>query len=413
MSAADENREPEARALGRHRFTPQAVVRFLSRIEARAAQAGDETLMSAVTVGRRALAEWQKLAERLRDLEREYQGQASLESRARTRLRDVLDLLDRLVDQSEPGALAAELGGLARDGLTLPPQRGSLRDAAGGLAVRMLGTFDLTIDGKRVTHWRGQRTRSLMQFLAAHRLRGVSRDELIAAVWPDIDEDNGRHRLHQGIYELRSTLRAADPGRSPIVCVDGAYAFDPQVPIWVDVEEFDDLTATTMRSIKEHRAEEAIEVSRCALALYRGDFLYQATDADWATCERNRLCARFVLLSTQLADLLTRRGDYREAIDVLEPVLNMEPWNEDATVLTMRCYAKTGARSLAATAYRSCAEALISEFGITPGTHTVRVYEQIRSGAPPEQRGRLSQALDRRVPRLPSPPVPGAARPAQ
>jgi DNA-binding SARP family transcriptional activator len=179
------------------------------------------------------------------------------------------------------------------------------------------------------------------------------------------------------------------------------------------VEEFDDLTATAMRSITEQQAEEAIEASHRALALYRGDFLYQATDADWATCERNRLCARFVLVSTQLADLLTRRGDYREALAVLEPVLTMEPWNEDATVLTMRCYAKTGARSLAAAAYRSCAGALTSEFGITPGAHTVRVYEQIRSGAPLEQRGRLSQALERRVPRLPSPPVPGAARPAQ
>ena len=409
MSAADEDREPEARALGRHRFTPQAVVRFLARIEARAAQAGDETLMSAVTVGRRALAEWQKLAERLRDLEREYQGQALLEWRARTRLRDVLDLLERLVDQSEPDARGAEPGGLARDGLTLSPQRG----AAGGLAVRMLGAFDLTIDGKRVTHWRGQRTRSLMQFLAAHRLRGVFRDELIAAVWPDIDEDNGRHRLHQGIYELRSTLRAANPGSSPIVCVDGAYGFDQQVPIWVDVEEFDDLTAAAMRSIKAQRTEEAIEASRCALALYRGDFLYQATDADWATCERNRLCARFVLLSTQLGDLLTRRGDYRDALAVLEPVLNMEPWNEDAVVLTMRCYAKTGARSRAAAAYRSCAEALASEFEITPGVHTVQAYEQIRSGAPMDHRGPLSQALDRRVPRLSSPPAPGAARPAQ
>jgi DNA-binding SARP family transcriptional activator len=388
------------------------VVRSLGLIEDRAAQAGDGTLMSAVKVGRQALADWQELADRLRESEAEYEGLASLESRARMRLRNVLDLLDKL-EQSESSSLPTQPGELTSSGLTLSPQCGPVRDAPGGLAVRMLGTFDLTIDGRRVTHWHGQRTRSLMQFLAAHRLRGASRDELIAAVWPDVDEENGRHRLHQGIYELRSTLRAADPDHSPIVCVDGAYGFDRSVPIWVDVEVFDGLVSAAMRSIMEQRVDEAIEVSEAALELYRGDFLRQATDADWATCERNRLCARFVLLSIQLGALLTRRGDCRAALAVLDPVLSMEPWNEDATVLKMRCYAKTGASSMAATAYRACAEALASEFGINPAAHTVSVYEQIRSAAPAEERGRLTKARDRTAPRPPSIPGPDAVRPAQ
>ncbi len=413
MAVADKKHEPELLGLGRHLFTPQTVVRILSRVEARAAQAGDETLMSAVVVGRRALAEWQKFADRLRELEGEYQGQASLESKARTRLRDVLDLLDKLVDPAKSNSQPTQPVGLTPEGPALSTQGGTLREPPGGLAVRMLGTFDLSIDGRRVTHWHGQRTRSLMQFLATHRLRGVSRDELIAAIWPDIDEDSGRHRLHQGIYELRSTLRAADPHRSPIVCVEGSYGFDKRVPIWVDVEEFDDLVSIAMRSVIEQRPDETIEVSRKALDLYRGDFLSQATDADWATSERNRLCARFLLLSIQLGELLTRRGDYRAALAVLDPVLRMEPWNEDATVLKMRCYAKAGARSMATTAFRSCVEALTSEFGITPAARTVRVYEQIRSAGPTEERGRLSQAQDRTARRLPLPPVRDAARPAQ
>jgi DNA-binding SARP family transcriptional activator len=413
MAVARDNHEPEPLDLARHRFTPQAVVRILSRIEARAARAGDETLMSAVVVGRRALAEWQKLADRLGELEGEYHGQASLESRARTRLRDVLDLIDKLVEPPKSTSRPTRPGGLTPDGPTLSRQCGPISEPAGGMAVRMLGTFDLSIDGRPVTHWHGQRTRSLMQFLTTHRLRSVSRDELIAAIWPDVDEDSGRHRLHQGIYELRSTLRAADPGRSPIVCLDGTYGFDKQVPIWVDVEEFDDLVSTAMRSVMEQRPDEAIEVSRKALELYRGDFLSAATDADWATSERNRLCARFVLLSIQLGELLTRCGDYRAALTVLDPVLRMEPWNEDATVLKMRCYAKAGARSMATTAYRSCVEALTSEFGILPAARTVRAYEQIRSAAPTEERGDLTQARDRTARRLPLPPVPDAARPAQ
>jgi DNA-binding SARP family transcriptional activator len=381
--------------------------------EARAAQAGDETLRSAVTVGRQALADWRKQTDRLGELEGEYQGQARVEARARMRLRDVLDLLDKLVNQPESSSLPTQPGELTPGGLALSPRLGPVRETPGGLAVRMLGSFDLTIDGRPVTHWHGQRTRSLMQFLTAHRLRGVSRDELITAVWPDIGEECGRHRLHQGIYELRSTLRAADPSRSPIVCIDGVYGFDRSVPVWVDVEVFDGLASAAMRSSMEQRVDEAIEVSRAALELYRGDFLRQATDADWATSERNRLSARFVLLSIQLGELLTGRGDCRAALAVLDPVLSMEPWNEDATVLKMRCYATTGARSMAAATYRACAEALASEFGIKPAAHTVSVHEQIRSAAPAEQRSRLTQARGRTAPRPPSLPGSDTARPAR
>jgi hypothetical protein len=155
MAAADEKHEQEPLGLGRHRFSPHAIVRILSRLEARAAQAGDETLMSAVLVGRSALAEWQKGADRLRELEGEYQGLVCLESRARARLRDVLDLLDKLVEPPKSKPQRSEPGGLTPDGPTLSRQRETIREPASGMAVRMLGAFDLSIGGRQVTQWRG------------------------------------------------------------------------------------------------------------------------------------------------------------------------------------------------------------------------------------------------------------------
>ena len=356
-------------------------------MDARAAQACDETLASAVSTARRALAEWQELAARLHDVEREYQRLAWGESRALARLHDVLDLLDKLADQSRLTSAPARLGVLASGDQTPFPRFRVSRDTAGVLAIRMLGPFELSIDGRRITHWHGQRTQSLMQFLTAHRNRSVLRGELIEAVWPDAGEENGRHRLHQGVYELRNTLRVIDPDRSYIVCADGGYGVDRKVPIWVDVEEFDDLASTAVRSYGDSQADQAIVLSQEALQLYRGDFLCQAIEADWATIERNRLRARFVLLSIHLGAELARRGDCERALAVVDPVLSIEPWNEDATVVKMRCHARTGARSMAATAYRSCAEALAREFDVAPAAQTTRVYDQIRSGGPPEYRG--------------------------
>jgi len=366
----------------RDRFTPQAVDHLLGRLEARAAEARDETLASAVATARTALAEWQDLAGRLLKLEREHERLALSESGALARLQHVLDLLDHFA-----GPLRLDSAAWARQpsprGLIPMPRASPDRDAPGFVAVRMLGAFELTIGGQRVTDWRGQRTQSLMQFLTAHRHRSVPRDELIAAVWPDADEDGGRHRLHQAVYELRRTLRAIGPGRSPILCADGGYQVDHELPFWIDVEEFDGLASAASRCFAARRPGEAIELGQQALNLYRGDFLGQVTAADWATAERNRLRACFVQLGIHLGELLAGRGDYAAALAVVDPVLGMEPWNEDATVIKMRCHARSGARSLAAAAYRSCAEALACELGMTPATLTVRVYDQIRSAGPP------------------------------
>ena len=363
MSVAGQDDERQARASQRHQLTLQAADRTLGQMEERAAKAHDETLTCAVTTGRRALAEWQALAGRRRELEAEYEQVAHSESRALTRLTDALDLLDKFVEPPRMTSASMRPGG----------------PGAGGVAVRMLGVFELALDGRRVIHWRGQRTQSVMQFLIAHRDRNVLRDELIAAVWPEADEDGGRHRLHQAVYELRSTLRVIDPARSLIVCDGGGYSVDREVPVWVDVEEFDELAASAARCLSAQQASEAIELSQQALELYRGDFLGQVAEADWATTERNRLRTRFVQLSIHLGELLAGRGDHGPALAAVDPVLRMEPWNEDATVVKMRCHARTGARSMAAAAYRSCAEALHREFGIAPAVQTTRVHEQIRA----------------------------------
>jgi DNA-binding SARP family transcriptional activator len=392
------------------RITPQVADRILSQMEEYAAEASDETLNSAVITGRRALAEWEDLAGRLRDLEGEYERLALSESRALARLQDVLDLLGKFVEPSRLVSASVRSALFAPAGLVPAPRHTPSRLAPGVLAVRMLGVFELTIDGRQVTDWRGQRTQSLMQFLAAHRHRSVPRDELTMAVWPDTDEDGGRHRLHQAVYELRRTLHAVDPGHSPIVCVDGGYRLDDEMPIWVDVEEFDDLGSAASRCLAARRPDEAIEFGQQALRLYGGDFLCQATRADWTTAERNRLRARFVQLSIHVGELLARREEHAPALAVIDPVLSIEPWNEDATVIKMVCHARGGARSLAAAAYRSCAEALDREFGITPAAQTSQLYDQIRAAEPPGNRGGLTVDRSRTRPRRPAPPASGSDR---
>ncbi|MGH3822179.1 MAG: AfsR/SARP family transcriptional regulator [Pseudonocardiaceae bacterium] len=367
----------------------------------------DDTLSSAITAGQRALDEWQEATAGLRHHEQRYERAASAELRARDRLHSVLELLNKLSDHVEMILPPAGPGqGTQRSTWSRVASGGATRAT---LAVRMLGGFELKFDEQPVREWRGRRALSIIQFLVVNRRNAVSREVLIDAIWPEIDIDQGRRRLHQGIYDLRSTLRDADPGRTHIICVDGSYRLDPAMPVWVDSEEFDRLVSAAGQSQAENRIDEAFELCRAASGLYRDDFLSDAIGTDWSTAERNRLRARYVVLCNQLAELHAVRGEHRCAIAVLDRVLGKDPWNEDAARITMRCYVEMGHSSLALGVFKSCEQALARELGVRPSAETLRLYHEILAG-PGRAPGVVTAAAHRTRPRSLSPAAPGAAR---
>lgn len=354
---------------------PDALREVLDGLQQRAREMSDGTLSSAIAAGQHALDEWQQSTTSLRHHEQEQERAASAELRARDRLRSVVELLNKLSDHGTLIPLPAGRGQWTQR--STRPRLASGGVTRRGLTVRMLGGFELSLDGHPVREWHGRRALSIIQFLVLNRRHAVSRDALIDAIWPEIYLDRGRRRLHQGIYDLRSILRDADPGRSHIICGDGSYRLDPAMPVWVDAEEFDQLVSAAGHSQDENRIDEAFESCRAADGLYRGDFLSDAMGTDWTATERDRLRARYVVLGNQLAELHTLRGEHHCAIAVLDRVLGTDPWNEDSARIKMRCYVEMGHSSLALGVFKSCERALARELGVRPCAETLRLYQEI------------------------------------
>ena len=96
----------------------------------------------------------------------------------------------------------------------------------GGLSVR-------DGDGKPIVGPAAQPRRlAILALLARAGERGVSRDKLLALLWPDADDERGPRTLAQAIYALRKNLGADD-------AIVGAkeLRFDPSL-VTSDVSEF-------------------------------------------------------------------------------------------------------------------------------------------------------------------------------
>jgi DNA-binding SARP family transcriptional activator len=369
--------------------TQSGIEQLLGRLQAMAEETGDHALESSIVTAQRAAACWQELSQRVAYHEHARDVASSLERHARERLHLILDLVTRFADlpstTGRPLDAAGEGPGpsprAGTSGAAGTGDRSADQGAAPGVAVRLLGGFELRVDGRRVDQWRGRRGQALLQFLVAHRRRPVSREALIEALWPEADEYAGRRRLHQAVYALRQTLRDAGASYRHIICANGFYQLDPAVPVWTGVEELDRLVAQARRLEAEGHTGRAFETYQEAERLYRGNLLEDVPLAEWATAERSRLLSAYVELANRLADLYAERGDHASAIRICNRVLTRDSWNEESARRKMRSYATSGNPSLALRAFKSCQDELARELGTAPSPETRALYEEILSGA--------------------------------
>jgi DNA-binding SARP family transcriptional activator len=328
----------------------QAVAGLLHEL-CSAANAGNsvlgESLGGAVEVAREAVRTWTSRVEELAVQNQAREDAILLERRARDQVCTVLDLIMQLATLPDQPILDASDRGpfadAAVDGIERPdPETVTASMPTTGLAVRLLGPFELNVAGWLVTAWRGRRGPAVLQFLISRRGQPAKREALTEALWPDVSPDLGRHRVHQAIYALRQTLQQLDPDHEYILCANGAYRLNPELSVWTDVAEFERLVALAGRHDSAGREGDTVAAYRSADALYRGDYLDGGSCAEWAVAERRRLQAEYVIAGTRLSQLHAELGDHRAALAVCAKVLERDPWNEEVTRRAMRSYVAIG-----------------------------------------------------------------------
>src|SRR2546425_9080433 len=78
------------------------------------------------------------------------------------------------------------------------------------LHLKTFGGLSVAVDGSPVTGAAVQRKTLALLALLATTKQGVSRDKLIAYLWPESDAAHGRNLLKQACYALRRDLRSEE-----------------------------------------------------------------------------------------------------------------------------------------------------------------------------------------------------------
>ncbi len=194
--------------------------------------------------------------------------------------------------------------------------------------LQLLGGMSLEDESGPATGQVAQRRRlALLAVLGASR-SSVSRDRLVALLWPELDAEGARHRLSDSVYVIRRAL-----GKAAVVTAGDDVRLDA-IQVRVDVRDFE-------RALDAGALEEAV-------ALYTGAFLdgfHLSAAAEferWVDDERTRLAGRFAHALRALASAAERRNDFAAAAEWLRRLAALDPLGARVALRLMAALERAG-----------------------------------------------------------------------
>ena len=152
------------------------------------------------------------------------------------------------------------------------------------LMISMLGEFSLQWNNEILsdTANRQKKIWLLLAYLIYNRNNNPTQENFLALLRDsgDYEIEDPAGRLKALFYRARNLLNQLDEnaGHSWITRKNGQYAWNTDIDLVLDVEEFDDLCS---RSAKSTDPAQKLELDLKALALYNGDFLPKLSTEPW------------------------------------------------------------------------------------------------------------------------------------
>lgn len=196
-------------------------------------------------------------------------------------------------------------------------------DTFGGLQVQVGQQVLLARGGRINKPW------ELLAFLLLNLGEPVTNEQICEALWEDDEVENSAGALKNAAYSLRKQLAAAGLPADCLVTRDRRYAWNPAVPLQLDVQTFARLYEEGMQGPGPQAQAAAC---RRLIDLYSGDFLPSLAGRRWVLPKASGLRQRYLAAVLHDCDLLLASGlkdSAQEVLDICGRALLLEPLSEE------------------------------------------------------------------------------------
>lgn len=243
------------------------------------------------------------------------------------------------------------------------------------LNICFLGGSILEYDGKRFEDQFGNKVLALICLLVLNEKRYLSREKIIGYLWPESNDEAARYNLRYNLWFIKKNIND-DKNGNPFLRVDKDCC-----GINMNYEfESDILAILKFNPSSKDSIESVLKLKK----LFRGDLLegcyFNKCDEfnDLIIFERINFEQRKVKILKRLVELYEKEKNYDSCIEIINEILEIEPYDEKMVLKILDIYIKCGNRGAAITYYKNFSYVLAGSLGISPSEELRNKYNEMR-----------------------------------
>ena len=249
--------------------------------------------------------------------------------------------------------------------------------------IRMLGSFTIEYGGSAISD-RNNRMRKvwlLLAYLICNRNQLSTQEHYLSLMqgsgFSESADPNGK--LKALFYRARTMLNelGENAGHDWIIRKNGTYVWNDEIPVTLDVEDFERLCKQAAAA----QGNERLELYREALALYKGNFLPKLDMEEWVIPISAYYHQMYLSAASECLAMLEDGNMWQEAAQLCQAALKTDPCSEELYQHLMRCRIGLGDRVGAMMAYDEMSEMLFATFGVMPSDESRAIFREASSEA--------------------------------
>lgn len=244
------------------------------------------------------------------------------------------------------------------------------------LQINVLGKTKISCNGELLDKQLSTKAQALVYLLIAHNGKFISRDKIMAYLWPDSTTDAARYNLRYNLWQLKKLLPHDGADRSLVLSEKDGCSIDSRYSFQCDLLK--------IQSCSVHSQD--LEELAYTKSLFSGDFM-----EGWYLKNCNEFNEMILFermncehIQVELLKTLARRYEenerLEEALATWQEMAKVDMDNEETACNIVRLYAEMGNRVAAINHYKKFETSLWDNLNIAPNEELQRLYRDLISG---------------------------------